>query len=368
MRVQAMRHHPRQVMLLGIVLVLALAAAGSLTAYYGMSRTVTLSVDGHPRQVRTFADSVGGVLASQGIKPGVHDDVVPSVGTQVSDGTRIAVRLGRPLKLSIDGVTQTTWTTATTVAAALDQLGVRAADAALSVSRSATIDRAGIALSMVTPKLATVQVAQGRAVRHDVAAATVAEYLRSVHANVDGNDLVRPSRGSIVRDGTHIVVTKIGIRTKHVPRETIAAPVVQQKDASMMSGQSRTVRQGHAGLRDVTYRIKFRNGQVVSRSVVRQQVLRAATPTIVAVGTKSGSVSDGGVWDAIAACESGGNWAANTGNGYYGGLQFNLGTWHAYGGSGRPDQASREQQIAVAERVRNASGGYGAWPVCGSRR
>ena len=58
---------------------------------------------------------------------------------------------------------------------------------------------------------------------------------------------------------------------------------------------------------------------------------------------------------------------ANTGNGYYGGLQFNLGTWRAYGGSGRPDQNSREAQIAVAERVRAAEGGYGAWPVCGAR-
>ena len=112
-----------------------------------MSRTVTLSVDGQATQVRTFADDVGDVLASQGIKPTVHDDVVPSVATPVDDGTRIAVRLGRPLKLSIDGATRTTWTTATTVAAALDQLGVRSADSALSVSRSATIDRAGMTLS-----------------------------------------------------------------------------------------------------------------------------------------------------------------------------------------------------------------------------
>ena len=78
-------------------------------------------------------------------------------------------------------------------------------------------------------------------------------------------------------------------------------------------------------------------------------MLRQPVATIVKVGTKT---VDTGVWDAIAACESGGNWAANTGNGYYGGLQFNLGTWQAYGGTGRPDQNSREQQIAVAERVR----------------
>lgn len=71
-------------------------------------------------------------------------------------------------------------------------------------------------------------------------------------------------------------------------------------------------------------------------------------------------------WDAIAQCESSGNWHINTGNGYYGGLQFTLSTWHANGGSGNPANASREEQIRVAENVL-ASQGIGAWPVCGAR-
>jgi resuscitation-promoting factor RpfA len=69
-------------------------------------------------------------------------------------------------------------------------------------------------------------------------------------------------------------------------------------------------------------------------------------------------------WDAVAQCESGGNWAINTGNGYFGGLQFKLSTWQAHGGVGNPASASREQQIAIAERVL-VSQGIGAWPVCG---
>jgi uncharacterized protein YabE (DUF348 family) len=354
----------RQTLLLGIGLVIALATAGTATAFTTLSRTVTLSVDGHATQVRTFGHDVGDVLASRGIKPTSHDDVVPSVTTPVDDGTRIAVRLGRPLTLSVDGVKRTMWTTATTVAAALDQAGVRTTLAALSVSRSATIDRAGMALSVTTPKLASVKIGNGRAVRHNVPAATVGAYLASLRAGVDRNDLVRPSRGAIVRDGAHIVVTKIGVRTRHVPREAVPAPVTEKKDGSMMSGETKTLRQGRDGVRDVTYQLRFRNGNLVKRSVVSQRVLRPATPTVVAVGTKT---VDTGVWDAIAACESGGNWAANTGNGYYGGLQFNLGTWHAYGGPGRPDQQSRETQISIAEKVRDASGGYGAWPVCGAR-
>jgi resuscitation-promoting factor RpfE len=71
-------------------------------------------------------------------------------------------------------------------------------------------------------------------------------------------------------------------------------------------------------------------------------------------------------WDAIAQCESGGNWAISTGNGYSGGLQFTMGTWHANGGSGSPASASREEQIRVAENVLHSQGIH-AWPVCGRR-
>jgi resuscitation-promoting factor RpfC len=70
-------------------------------------------------------------------------------------------------------------------------------------------------------------------------------------------------------------------------------------------------------------------------------------------------------WDAVAQCESGGNWHANTGNGEYGGLQFKPGTWAEYGGVGNPAAASRDQQIAVANRVFNEQG-LEPWPKCGS--
>jgi resuscitation-promoting factor RpfE len=87
-------------------------------------------------------------------------------------------------------------------------------------------------------------------------------------------------------------------------------------------------------------------------------------PMVLGMGT---AAADSGMnWDAVAACESGGNWAINTGNGYYGGLQFTIGTWHANGGTGSPAGASREEQIRVAENVVRTQG-IGAWPVCGRR-
>lgn len=69
-------------------------------------------------------------------------------------------------------------------------------------------------------------------------------------------------------------------------------------------------------------------------------------------------------WDAMAQCESGGNWSADTGNGFYGGLQFTPATWAANGGTGTPAAASREEQIRVARNVMRTQG-LGAWPVCG---
>ncbi len=78
------------------------------------------------------------------------------------------------------------------------------------------------------------------------------------------------------------------------------------------------------------------------------------------------SVPNGERWDRVAQCESRGNWEANTGNGFYGGLQFYLPTWQSYGGTGRPDENSREEQIRVAERVRIARGSVTAdWGDCG---
>jgi LysM repeat protein len=85
---------------------------------------------------------------------------------------------------------------------------------------------------------------------------------------------------------------------------------------------------------------------------------------LAAVGTAN--AASAAVWDRVAQCESGGNWGIDTGNGFSGGLQFTPSTWRANGGSGSPSSASREQQIAVAERVL-ASQGAGAWPVCSRR-
>jgi nucleoid-associated protein YgaU len=104
----------------------------------------------------------------------------------------------------------------------------------------------------------------------------------------------------------------------------------------------------------------------------RRAATVAATAGVAAVAPLLASApahADSVNWDAIAQCESGNNWSINTGNGFYGGLQFTQGTWNAYGGgkyASTANQASRSQQIAVAEKVLQGQG-IGAWPVCGKR-
>ncbi len=96
----------------------------------------------------------------------------------------------------------------------------------------------------------------------------------------------------------------------------------------------------------------------------------AGAATVVAgIGAASSASAAGSVWDRVAACESGGNWSINTGNGYYGGLQFAGSTWRGFGGgqyASRADLATKSQQIAVAQRVLKVQG-PGAWPVCSKR-
>ena len=108
-------------------------------------------------------------------------------------------------------------------------------------------------------------------------------------------------------------------------------------------------------------------GSLKSKIVMLSAISGAAVVGGV-LGSGSGHAATEAEWDSVAACESGGNWAINTGNGYNGGLQFSPSTWAANGGTQyapTADQASREQQIAVAENVL-ASQGPGAWPTCGT--
>ena len=106
----------------------------------------------------------------------------------------------------------------------------------------------------------------------------------------------------------------------------------------------------------------MKNTSAIRRTVAALAIGGAAA----AAAAPAANAAPASTWDALAQCESGGNWATNTGNGFYGGLQFTQQSWNGVGMSGSPMNASREQQIEAAERLL-AQQGWGAWPACSSK-
>ncbi|WP_134768672.1 resuscitation-promoting factor [Nocardioides sp. 1609] len=352
--------------------VVLLAVAGTTLGYAALSKSVTVSVDGEQREVTAMGGTVEEVLESEGIEVGEHDLVAPALGTEVEDGSLINVRYGREVELTVDGDTTSHWVTSTDVASALGEIGAPFQDARLSTSRGLTIDRGGVAVEVVTAKDVTFRLAGKKPVTRTVTALTVAEALRGVGVTLDKHDETRPARAAEIEDGDRVVFTDVRVARKAVEGEEIDFSTVEREDDTLPEGETETVTEGRAGARDVVYWIVVRNGEVVQRRELSSRVTRRPVDAVVTVGTleeeAAPDYSGGGtVWDALAQCESGGNWAINTGNGYYGGLQFSLPTWQAYGGSGLPSSNSREAQIAVAERLRAATGGYGSWPGCAAK-
>ncbi|WP_327152771.1 transglycosylase family protein [Nocardioides sp. Soil805] len=359
-------------LLVTLVAVILAAVGGTTVGYAALNKSVTLSLDGQAQTVSSMGGTVGDVLAAEGIEVTDKDLVAPAVDEAVEDGTRISVQFGRPLSLSVDGEERTYWVNSTTVASALGEIGRRFEGADLSTSRSAPLGRTGMTLDVVTPKVLEVKVGDAKLKRKKLTALTVEDVLATMDVKVSKRDKVTPALDKEISDGDKVVVTDIRVVTRNEKGQSIDFDTITREDDSMMEGEEQTVRAGRPGLRDVTYELRFRNDELVARKVLSSDVKRAPVDAIVKVGTKEAPsepnfASGGTVWDALAQCESGGNWAINTGNGYYGGLQFNLGTWQAYGGSGLPSSASRETQIAIATKVRDASGGYGAWPACSSK-
>ena len=233
---------------------------------------------------------------------------------------------------------------------------------------------------MITPKQVQVKVGAKKPVERDIVALTVGDVLDEMGVKVHRTDEVKPGLKAEVADGDKIVFTDVRLVDKRVKAEGIDFATVERTDDDMLEGETEVTREGRAGVRDVTYRMRYVNGKLVLTRTLKSEVLREPVDRVVTVGTKEPApepapepepaapaanyASGGTVWDSLAQCESGGNWAINTGNGYYGGLQFSLSTWQAYGGPGYPHQQSRETQIAIAEKVRAATGGYGSWPAC----
>ena len=348
---------------------LALTVAGSYCV--AVHKEVTLSVDGSPKTVATMKSRVIDVLRENGLTVGDHDELSPAADLPVRRSDTIVLRRGRPLQVSIDGQqSRQVWTTATTVDEALTQLSM-SDDAPVAASRASRLPLAGMALPLVSPK--HVDIDDGGVARTArVAAPNVGVLLAAAGAPLEQQDKVVPPASTPVTEGMQIEVTRIRMQTI-TARMPLPPSTWRIEDPTMNISRQIMEAPGTPGTQDVTFAVWTVNGAVTDRQLLAHDIVTPARPSVQRIGAKEGTevplVSDGETWDALASCESTGNWDINTGNGFYGGVQFNQTTWEAYGGlryAPRADLATREEQIAIAMATRGQQG-WGAWPVCGAR-
>ena len=393
----------RKIVPVTVVGAVALAASAGTFAYAVADKEVTVSVDGRAETFNTYSRTVEDVLDDRGIKLGAHDEVAPAVDTKVTEGSEIAVQYGRQVTVKVDGEKQTFWTTADSVGDALQSAGMDLADAELSTSRSASIDRDGVSFTADTLKKLKVKV-EGKTETIETTAATYGDALEDAKIKVDDNDIVSVDLDDEVDPKKKIEVTKVSEKTK-TKTETLEYETIERNTKKLERGETEVKTEGEQGERTIKFKITLHNGKKHDRKEISDEVTKKPVDRVVLIGTKepepepeddysnnddsdngnsddgnssdddggnsnggddAPSVPDGSVWDRLAQCEAGGDWSINTGNGFYGGLQFTLQTWNAFGGSGMPNNASREEQIRIGKKVQ-AGQGWGAWPVCSSK-
>lgn len=354
-------------MVAATLLALTFAGATAVAAH----KTVTLTIDGSSLTVSTMKSRVIDVVTENGFDVGERDDLFPAADTPVNQSDTIVLRRSRPLDISTDGGgTEQVWTTASTVDEALAQLQMTD-KAPVAASRGSRLPLDGMALPVVSAQNVQIEDAGvTRSVR--LAAPNVAALLDAVGAPLQQRDTVIPSPSSPIVNGMHIKVTRVRI-AKVTERLPLNPANHRIDDVTLNMSRQIVEDPGNPGVQDVTFAVSTVNGMETGRLPVANVVITPARDGVLRVGAKPGTevppVSNGGTWDALARCEAGGNWAINTGNGYFGGVQFDQNTWERSGGlryAQRADLATREEQIAIAE-VTRARQGWGAWPTCSGR-
>lgn len=335
-------------------------------------KDVTIDVNGQQMDLVTMSNSVEGALKQAGIRIGPDDLIVPSPSERLTRTESIKVRSAKSVAVVVDGQEKTIKSTALTVDELVSEIGseiggVNEGDL-LSKGRDTVIPADGMKLDITRPKVVSINDG-GDVTYTQMAASNVGDLLRRRNINLNPEDVVTPSITSPVKAGMDVRIDRV--RTDQV-RETVPfeAPANYKDDATAFEGDEVVEEAGTPGSKEVKRSIRIVNGKEESNTVISEKEVAPAKPATIKRGTKAKSsapsVANGSVWDSLAQCEAGGNWAINTGNGFSGGLQFTPSTWLAYGGGQYAPQAhlaTREQQIAVASKVQ-AGQGWGAWPAC----
>jgi len=367
----AVRKWKRTFLKASIAAVLVSLTGGGAAAI-AMNKAVTIDVDGVERTVHTYSGTVGEVLSDEGIQTGAHDSLSPSPAANIGDGGKIVVQRGKLLKYSVDGEVKETWVRAKSLGDGLRQAGAPMENAKFSDDLGKALPDNGMSVDIRTMKTVTVYDGGNEGRQVQTTAMNIDELLKELQTSIGPQDAVTPGAEGKITNGAEVRITRNGVTVVN-KAEPVPPPVENINDDTMMKGTQTVVDPGAPGEKISTYRITLKDGKEVSREKLGEKITKEPVKKTVKVGTKlppQPVISDGAVWDKLAQCEAGGNWSISTGNGFYGGLQFDRGTWASNGGTAyapTANLATREQQIAIATKVRDARGGYSAWPGCSKK-
>lgn len=360
---RAKRRRRKSTPLIALNLAIVLLVAGGTAAYGALSQTVTLTVEGSSETVRTFGGTVADVLADHDVQVQAGDRLSLRPAHELADGDTIEVAYAKPVTLTVDGAVSEKVVFDHTVGDALASLGVDPVEGSyVSAKAAAAVPRDGMDLVVSTPKKVTV-IADGDTTTLTTTRPTVADVLDEAGVTLDGDDEIDPGVDTYVAPGQKLRVVRI---EKVDKTETVKVKHDTQvrEDPDALVGETEVVQDGKNGKTREEVTLVYADGKLRDRVVRASEPVSKPVTEVVSRGTNR--TAPDSVWDKIAQCESGGNWSINTGNGYYGGLQFSAATWRSVGGPGLPHQNSREVQIKYA-KILQARSGWGQWGCAGAR-
>lgn len=346
---------------------IVLALIGGLFYVTTFQKSVALSVDGQQRTVSMFGSTVSDALAAANITVGVEDHVSPALDAPIAEGQSIEVLTEKGVKVSIDGADRVVNTTGLTVEDIIKQLGI-SPQAQVSLDGNTPLNGLDSTLSITTAgaladaKAAAEKAAADKADAAKKVAAQNAASKNAVSKNETAQADAAKKAAALKAAASQSVAARAEAATKAAADQaaaaTKAAEARKAAEAKAAAAKATAVKEA------ATQKAEAAKKEAAAKAAAQKKAQAASSSSKV---TTTANVS--GAWAALAKCESGGNWSINSGNGYYGGLQFSLSSWRAVGGTqyaAYPHLATPAQQIAAAEKLR-ASGGWGHWPACSSK-
>ncbi|WP_310546800.1 transglycosylase family protein [Gleimia sp. 6138-11-ORH1] len=354
-----------------LTLLILLIGALALGGLYFQSATYLISDGENGKEITTRKGTVAEVLAAAEIKVSEHDLISPALNEPVENGTEIKITRAKPYQVLVETEVKQIFSTATNFQNVLSSVEAKNVALPLNHSNETPLLAADGKLNFkdgekeTAVELTATDTLATALTKADLQLSAIDEVALT---NANGKlslDIVRVTRGNVSEEIEIPVETQV--------RET----------ASLYEGQERVVSEGAAGTTKITYYRHLRGGQKVVDKEIGRTTAVEAQPRIIEKGTKkrprenqattnatqneagqpAPTAVSGDIWSALAQCESGGNPATNSGNGYYGMYQFSLPTWQAVGGTGLPSEASAAEQTHRAQ-ILQARAGWGQWPAC----